>query len=124
MSIRNIKNYQKEIRQLSKKRQDLLEAFFSEEVLLLGSYKETRMRCGSPGCHCHKDGGHLTMRISHWEKGKLKNKIVRIDDRDWVAEASENYKNRKLAIREISKINAREKEVLKMLIEQKGQIYT
>lgn len=83
----------------------------------------TRMRCSSAGCHCHKDGGHLTMRISHWKEGKLKSKIVRIDDREWVEEASASYKAHKQALRDISKINKREKEVLKLILEQKSQIY-
>lgn len=63
------------------------------------------------------------MRISHWYKGKLKSRIVRIDDREWVAEASANYKAHKQALRDIAKVNTREKVVLKLIIEQKAQIY-
>jgi hypothetical protein len=123
MSNKNLKKYKKEILLLSEKRQRLLEIFFSDQLLILGSYTETRVRCSSPGCHCHKDGGHPTMRISHWDKGKLKCKVVRIDDREWVAEAAANYKAHKQALRDITKVNSREKEVLKLIIEQKVQIY-
>ena len=63
------------------------------------------------------------MRISHWDNGKLRNKVVRIDDREWVAEASANYKSHKQALRDITKVNTREKEVLKLLVEQKAQKY-
>lgn len=97
--------------------------FFSKEKLVLGSYMETRIRCGTAGCHCHKDGGHPTIRISRWVDGKLKSKIVCIDDREWVSAAAANYKAHKQAMSEISKINAREKEVLKMIVAQKSQIY-
>jgi hypothetical protein len=123
MSNNNLKKYKQEILRLSKKRQKLLEVFLSKQLLIQGSYKETRMRCSSAGCHCHKDGGHPTMRISHWENGKLKSKVVRIDDRKWVAEASANYKAHKQALRDITKVSTREKEVLKLLIEQKSQKY-
>ena len=123
MSNKDLKKYQQEILRLSKKRQKLLEIFFSNQLLILGSYTETRMRCSSPGCHCHKDGGHPTMRISHWYKGKLKSKIVRIDDREWMAEAAANYKAHKQALRDIAMVNTQEKKVLKLIIEQKAQIY-
>jgi len=123
MSNENFKKYKQEILRLSKKKQELLELFFSKEALILGSYMETRMRCGTVGCHCHKDGGHTAMRISHWKQGKLKSKIVRIEDREWVAEASGNYKAHKRALREIIKIDAQQKEVLKMIIKEKSQIY-
>jgi len=123
MSNENFKKYKQEILRLSKKKRGLLELFFSEKALILGSYMETRMRCGTASCHCHKDGGHPAMRISYWKQGKLKNKIVRIGDREWVAEASGNYKAHKHALREIIKIDARQKEVLKMIIKEKSQIY-
>jgi hypothetical protein len=123
MSNENLRKYEKEVLQLSEKRQKLLQIFFSNQLLILGSYTETRMRCSSPGCHCHKDGGHPTMRISYWDKGKLKSKVVRIDDRQWVAEAAANYKGHKQALRDIAELNIREKEVLKMIIELKAQIY-
>lgn len=123
MSNENLRKYEKEVFQLSEKRQKLLQIFFSNQLLILGSYTETRMRCSSPGCHCHKDGGHPTMRISYWDNGKLKSKVVRIDDRQWVAEAAANYKAHKQALRDIAELNIREKEVLKMIIELKTQIY-
>jgi len=123
MSSKNLKKFKQEIRSLTKKREKLLTRFFSKGKLVLGSYRETRMRCGTAGCHCHQDGGHPTIRISRWVDGKLKSKIVCIDDREWVAEAAANYKSHKQAMSEISKINAREKEVLKMIVELKSQIY-
>ncbi len=123
MSNENLKKFKQEVRRLTRKREQLLARFFSKEKLVLGSYMETRMRCGTTGCHCHKDGGHPTTRISRWVEGKLKSKIVRVDDREWVAEAAVNYKAHKQAMSEISKINAREKELLKMIVEHKSQIY-
>ncbi len=123
MSNENLRKFKQEIRRLAKKRERSLESFFSKDRLILGSYMETRMRCGTASCHCHKDGGHPTVRISRWEDGKLKSKIVRVDDRQWVAEAARNYKACKQAMREITKINAREKGLLKMILELKAQIY-
>jgi hypothetical protein len=123
MSNENLRKFKSEIRRLTKKREQLLENFFTKDKLIPGSYMETRMRCGTPSCHCHKDGGHPTVRISRWVEGKLKSKIVRIDDREWVAEAAASYKACKMAMSKITKINAREREVLKLIVEEKTQIY-
>jgi hypothetical protein len=123
MSSEDLKKFKQELRKLNRKREQLVEGFFSKDRLAPGSYMETRIRCGKAGCHCHKDGGHPTMRISRWVDGKLISKIVRLDDREWVAEAAANYKARKQAMSEIAKINLREKEVLKKIIELKSQIY-
>ncbi len=123
MPNKSVRKFKQEIRRLTKKREQLLESFFSKDRLILGSYMETRMRCGTASCHCHKDGGHPTVRISRWVNGKLKSKIVRVDDREWVAEAAGNYKACKRAMSEITKINAREKGLLKMILELKAQIY-
>ncbi len=123
MSTKNLRKFKAEIRRLTRGREQLLKRFFTKEKLIPGSHMETRMRCGTASCHCHKDGGHPTVRISRWVNGKLKSKIVRIDDRDWVAEAARNYKACKQAMSEIAKINAREKELLKMVVELRAQIY-
>jgi hypothetical protein len=123
MSNENIKRLKQEIRRLTEERESLLEIFFLPGKLILGSHMATRMRCGTAGCHCHADGGHPTFRISRWVNGKLISKIVRIDDREWVAEAAANYKACKQAMRGIAKINAREKKVLKLVVQEKSQIY-
>ena len=123
MSNKNLRKLKQELQRLSRKREQLLQPFFLKDKLILGSYMETRIRCGTAGCHCHQDGGHPTMRISRWVAGKLKSKIVRVDDREWVAQAAAHYKAHKQAMSEISKINVREKIVLKLIVEQKSQIY-
>ena len=123
MSNENLTKLKQELRRLTKRREQLLEKFFTKDRLILGSYMETRMRCGTASCHCHDEGGHPTVRISRWVDGKLKNKIVRVDDREWVAEAAANYKACKQSMSELTKINAREREVLKLIVEEKAQIY-
>jgi len=123
MSNKTLKKLKQELQRLSRKREQLLQTFFSKDKLILGSYMETRIRCGTAGCHCHKDGGHPTMRISRWVDGKLKSKIVRVDDREWVAQAAAYYKAHKQAMSEISKINEQEKILLKSIVELKAQIY-
>lgn len=123
MSNENLNKFSQEIRRLTKRREELLQHFFTKDKLILGSYMETRMRCGTAGCHCQSEGGHPTVRISHWVERKLKSKIVRIDDREWVAKAAAAYKACKQVISEITKINAREKEVLKRIVEERAKIY-
>jgi hypothetical protein len=123
MSNEKLKKFKQEIHQLTKRREQLLEHFFSKEKMIIGSFMETTMRCGTSSCHCHKTGGHPTVRISRWVDGKLKSKIVGINDREWVARAAAIYKACKQAMSEITKINARESEVLKLIVMEKGQIY-
>lgn len=123
MSKAKHEKYKKKLQKILELRQALLEPFFSEDKMVLGSYMKTRIRCGSPGCHCHKDGGHEAMRISRWENGKLKSKIVRQEDQEWVNKASNQYKAHKKALREVSKLNEEEKDILKKIIELKAQIY-
>lgn len=123
MSSGDFKELKKELRRLDQRRSELLEIFYSREILVPGSHMEVRIRCGTEGCHCHQDGGHPSVRISRWVDGKLKSRIVRLEDREWIAEAAQSYRAHKQAMTGIAKINSREKEVLKKMIELKSQIY-
>lgn len=123
MSNKKLNKLKEELLRLSRRREKLLQMFFSQETLIRGSYIETRIRCSSPGCHCHDNDGHPTVRISRWDHGKIISRVVRIPDRDWVANAAANYKAHKQAIRDISSLNTQEKGLLKKLIEEKAKNY-
>jgi hypothetical protein len=53
----------------------------------------------------------------------LKNKIVRVADRELVRKLSANYKQHKKALRDLASLNAEEIELLKAVLKQKSVDY-
>lgn len=123
MSRKKIEKIQREYSEIDKKCSDLLNVIFSKEIIIPGSYSETYIRCGTKTCHCQKKKGHYATRISIWEKGKLKTKIVNISDREHVKKGNDLYKKNKKALREIIKLQAVEKEFLKLVIDLRIKKY-
>lgn len=119
----NLKNAQEQLRKLQKERQKLLRIFYRDEILVAGSYSEVFMRCGKAACRCHKEGGHFATRISRWSGGKLKTKIVRVADREWVKMASDYYKSHKSVFRDLKKLHTEELKMLKRIVELKTAKY-
>ena len=120
---KNLKKIQEKLRNLQKERSDLLRIFYREENLIAGSYGEVYIRCGQPTCRCHEEGGHFATRLQQWVDGKLKTKIVRVDDRKWVERASEHYKAHKSVLREIRKLHSEELKLLKRIVELRTTKY-
>lgn len=80
-------------------------------------------RCGRPGCHYEKEPIHPVTKISQWEKGKLRNKIVRVADKEWVKNLFDNYKKNKKALSNLLKQNKKEREIIKTVIKSKTVKY-
>jgi hypothetical protein len=108
---------------LQKDRQKLFDFLLSDCELIEGSYQESLLRCGRTGCHCEKEGGHLVGRISRWQKGKLKNKVVRVADRERIRKLVADDKAHKKALNQIKKIDDRQKRFLKNVIHLKSMNY-
>ena len=108
---------------IEKQRRKLIELLFSDSDLVEGSYRESFMRCGKEGCRCNETPSHPVARISRWEEGKLKNKVVRIGDREWVEKWAANYREHKRAISELAKLNTKEGAILKSIINRKKKRY-
>lgn len=58
------------IRKLKARRQQLLAGLRLPTQGLPGSLAQSRGRCGSPGCHCQQDGGHLSWTLTFMVEGK------------------------------------------------------
>lgn len=112
-----------EIRKLEKERQGLLQQLLDNRPIIEGSFYESLARCGRPNCHCLEKPAHLVTRISWYEKGKMKNKIVRIEDRNWVKQLVHNNKELKRAFKALEKINEKEIMALKGCLKRKAQKY-
>ena len=111
------------LRNLQKAQAALLRIFAREEDLIAGSYGELFICCGKPTCRCHAEGGHFATRLSQWVGGKLKTKIVRVADREWVKKGSDHYKSHKSALREVKILHTEELKLLKRIVELKTAKY-
>lgn len=111
------------ISKLEQKRKKLLVLLLSDEWLIEGSYSQILVKCGRSGCHCEKKPIHLVARLGIRENGKIKNKVVRVADRDNVKRLTVRYRERKQALRQLEHINEMEREILKGLIKRKNRGY-
>ena len=111
------------ISKLEQERKKLLDLLQSDEPLIEGSYSEILVKCGRAGCHCEKKPIHLVARLGVREDGKIKNKLVRIADRDEVQKLTGRYKEHRQALRDLERVHAMEKEVLKEIIKKKNRGY-
>jgi len=111
------------IMQIERQRKHLLDILFLDEELIVGSYAELQVRCGKRGCHCEKKPAHLVTRLGFMQEGKLKMKLVRIEDREWVSTGVKIYKDNKKALSEMAKLNKKLSTLLKTLIKQRNCHY-
>ncbi len=114
---KNLKNARKKLLSLQKEHSELLRIFYRDEVLIAGSFSEVYIRCGKPTCRCHEEGGHFATRLSKWDSGKLKTKIVRVADRERVKKASDHYKSHKSVLRDVRNLHSEELKLLKRIVE-------
>ena len=118
-SIQKINKKKEEISKIEKERKRLIKLLFSDCEVVEGSFIDVLVRCGRSGCHCEKEPVHPVTRLSWWNNGKLKNKIVRVADRKWVKELSDNYKEHKQAMSTLVKLNEKEREIIKTVLKLK-----
>ena len=123
MSNKKLVTKQKALLQLQDERKNLIEPFLENDEFTEGSYMEVLQKCGRPGCHCEKKPTHLVSRISKWTEGKLKHKVVRIEDRDRIRQLVEIYKRHKTAMAKLVKDAKKEKEIMNTIIKLKNRPY-
>lgn len=104
-------------------RKRCLEVLLTNVELITGCYTEVQVRCGKVGCHCEKEPAHPVTRLGIMENGKLKTKLVRIEDREWVSKMVETYKNHKQTLSEVLKLNKKQVTLLRSLIKQRNCRY-
>lgn len=122
-SIKRLRDIRKKLRNAQAERERLISPFYDDETLIAGTYAEVFIRCGKPSCHCHMDGGHFATRLSRWVNGKLKSKIVRIADRQWVQKATERYKLHKQALKKLRTLQKTELKILSRILDMKTGDY-
>lgn len=111
------------ILKLEADRKKLLLLLLSDDELIEGSYSELLVKCGRSACHCEKKPVHLVARLGVREDGKIKNKVVRVADRDEVKQLTDRYREHKQALRQLEHIHKKEREILKEHIKLKNRGY-
>ncbi len=119
----NLQKTREKLLSLQNERSGLLRIFYRDEVLIAGTFSDVYIRCGKPTCRCHEEGGHFATRLSKWDGGKLKTKIVRVADRERVKKASDHYKSHKSALRDVRNLHSEELKLLKRIVELKTTKY-
>jgi len=121
--LKKLDTLQQALNTLHEQRQQICKIFFTQSSLVNGSFRELLIRCGKPNCHCQSQPAHLVSRLSHWEQGKLKNKVVRVADRIRIKTLSDNYKEHTQSLSHLLKINKKEYQLLKNAINLKVILY-
>jgi hypothetical protein len=106
-----------------RERKRLMTTLLNDCNLVEGSLRDLLVRCGRKGCHCEKEPVHPVTRLSRWENGKLKNKIVRVDDRELIRKLSHNYREHRNALSKLIKLNDEEMQWLKSVLKSKTVKY-
>ena len=122
MSMKII-NEKEKIYELERERKRFIKILLSNCKLVEGSLRDLMVRCGRKGCHCEKAPIHPVTRLSRWENGKLKNKIVRVADRELLRKLANNYKEHKKVLGDLVKINTEEIILLKSVLKLKTVKY-
>ena len=102
----NIEQLLAHIRELQARRKQLLAGLQLPPEALPGSLAESRGCCGSPGCHCHQDGGHLSWTLTFMVDRKKRVEHIPTELVDAVQERVAQGKAYKEAVAELMAINA------------------
>lgn len=111
MSSKKLIRKKRAIQQAEVNRKRVLDIIVAEEQLIEGSLSDILVKCGRAGCHCEKKPAHPITRLNTRENGKIKNRVVRVDDLGRVRHLVQTYKNFKQALRELATIEIHEKEI-------------
>ena len=94
------------IRELQARRRQLLASLRLPPEGLPGSLAESRGRCGSAGCHCHQDGGHLSWTLTFMVDSKKRVEHIPNELVDAVQKRVAQGKAYKSGVAELMAINA------------------
>jgi len=94
------------IRKLKARREELLPGLRLPTKGLPGSLAPSRGRCGSAGCHCHEEGGHLSWTLTFMVDRKKRVEHIPNELVDAVRLRVEQGKAYKSGVAELMAINA------------------
>jgi len=94
------------LRRLERRRVQLLPAVELPPEGLFGALSQSRRECGSPRCHCHAEGGHLSWTLTFMVDGKRRVEHVPAELLEEVGSRLEAGKRFKAQVAELMSINA------------------
>lgn len=115
MSSKKLIRKKRAIQHAEVNRKRLLDIIVAEDQLIKGSLSDMLVKCGRAGCHCETKPAHAITRLNTRENGKIKNRVVRVGDLDRVRHLVQTYKNFKLALKELAKIENHEKGIFEKI---------
>ena len=120
------KKVHKKIKQLNAMQQNqnmLLQLFFDNEPIIMGTLAQVNRTCGNPTCHCAQGGGHPTWTLLTKYQGKRRCQVVRKNDVAKVKEKIKKYQLLKKSLREIRLTDSLKYKVLREVLEDKNHLY-
>lgn len=124
MSSSDLQQKRKAIQIIELERKKLLDDLADDGQMIEGSLSDILVKCGREGCHCEKKPVHMVTRLTTREKGQIKLRVVRVDDREEVRHLVQAHKQFKRALRELGDLELRQKKILKTLKKARNKIYT
>ena len=109
------------IKQLQRRRNQLLREALAVHLMIPGAFKEVYRKCGKQNCWCRDQPGHLLRRITWSEQGVSRSKAIPKQDEAWIQRATSNYREFRIKRRQILELeknlkallDAHEKDVVK-----------
>jgi hypothetical protein len=108
---------------LERRRAALLADVLQDTPLVVGTVSAVRARCGKPGCHCAQGPGHPQVRLLYAEGGRRRCKLIRQADVDELRRAGERYRDVKRLLRTLTRLQLRQRRLLRTLVRQRGLRY-
>lgn len=96
----------KQIKQMERKRAELLESILGITEMIGGSFSTVYRKCGKPNCWCVNGRGHPVDRIVFVKRSRSKTTVVPKEDVLWVRSAAENrreFRRRRRELRAVEK---------------------
>jgi hypothetical protein len=108
MSSADFQQKRKAIQTIELERKALLDALTDDSEMIEGSLSDILVKCGREGCHCEKKPVHMVTRLTTREGGRIKLRVVRVDDREQVRDLVQAHKDFKQALKELGALESRQ----------------
>lgn len=104
------------LKELWRRREELLRILLAEEPLLVGSVYDTLRRCGNPTCRCAERPTHRQTLLIFTKAGRRRCRFVRKDQAPSFHEAAGRYRLCRKALRAFRTLQNRERGLLMVQI--------
>lgn len=111
------------LRQLERRRSELVERLLLSEPLLKGSLSLVKRTCGKPTCHCARRPAHPVWVLATSSDSRRRCQVVRQAEVELVQRRLAAYRQFKEALRSLQAMERREKTLLLGLRDSRAWTY-